>query len=90
MCLSVPGRIVEIVDDEKGIATVEAAGARRNVSLALLQGDERPKVGDFVLFHTGFALSKIDDKEAAEIQEVLEAITRNPFHDELESRQATA
>jgi hydrogenase expression/formation protein HypC len=90
VCLSVPGRIVEIVDDEKGIATVEAAGARRNVSLALFQDDDRPKVGNYVLFHTGFALSKIDEKEAVEIQEVLDAITRNPFLDGLESHQATA
>lgn len=82
MCLSVPGRVVEIVDDAKNIAAIEVAGVRRNINIGLLQGEERPRVGEWVLFHVGMALAKIDEKEAMETQQMLEAIARGPFFDQ--------
>lgn len=72
MCLGIPGRVVEIVDERRHIAKVEVAGVRRNVSIGLLTGPDRPHLGDYVLIHVGFAMSKIDEEEAAETQRMLE------------------
>lgn len=64
MCLGIPGQIVEFVDDTNQIALVDVNGVRRkvNVGLVLLDG---LKKGDWVLVHVGFALSIIDEQEAA-------------------------
>lgn len=61
MCLAVPARVVELVDETNQIAKVEIGGVRRNISVALL---EDVKVGDWVLVHVGFAIQKIDEDEA--------------------------
>ncbi len=74
MCLGIPGKVVEMVDEERSIAKVEVAGVRRNVNVALLEGDERPLSGDYVLIHVGFALSKIDEEEALATQQMLEGL----------------
>lgn len=74
MCLAIPGRVIEIVDEARDLAKVEVAGVRRNVSIGLLQDDERPVIGDYVLIHVGFALSKIDEREALETQRALEEL----------------
>ena len=73
MCLAIPGRIVEIVDAENHIAKVDVGGVRRNVNTGLLdEGDAR--VGCYVLIHVGFAMSKIDEREAEETLRVLREI----------------
>ena len=65
MCLGIPGQIVEVVDPEHHIAKVEVSGVRRNVNVALLaSGPDAVGVGDWVLIHVGFALSKVDEAEA--------------------------
>lgn len=74
MCLGIPGKIVEMVDQSKDLAKVEVAGVRRNVNIGLLQGDEHPDLGDYVLIHVGFALSKIDEQEAIETQRMVEGL----------------
>jgi hydrogenase expression/formation protein HypC len=74
MCLAVPGKVVEIVDEERQLAKVDVVGVRRNVNIGLLTGDERPAAGDYVLIHVGFALSKIDEQEALETQRILESL----------------
>ncbi len=61
MCLAVPARVVELVDEVNQIAKVDIGGVRRNISVALL---EDVKVGDWVLVHVGFAIQKIDEEEA--------------------------
>lgn len=63
MCLAIPGRIVEVVDGFPA-AIVEVTGVRRRVDVGLLI-DEPPVVGDWVLIHVGFAMSKISEEEAA-------------------------
>lgn len=68
MCLAIPGRIIEMVDEANNIAKVDVSGVRRNVNIALLDG---VCVGDYVLIHVGFALSKIDEKEAEETLRML-------------------
>lgn len=71
MCLAIPGRIIEIVDEENSIAKVEVAGVRRNINTGML---DKTQVGDYVLIHVGFAMSKIDEHEAAETLRVLKEI----------------
>ncbi|MDR1851306.1 MAG: HypC/HybG/HupF family hydrogenase formation chaperone [Propionibacteriaceae bacterium] len=59
MCLGIPGEVVALGQDS--LATVAVNGVRRDISVKLL---ERVDVGDWVLVHVGFALSKIDQAEA--------------------------
>jgi hydrogenase expression/formation protein HypC len=70
MCLAIPGRVVELIDEENRIAKVEVGGVRRNINLGLLS-DIEVKPGDYVLIHVGFAMSKIDEHEAAETLRLL-------------------
>jgi len=73
MCLAIPGRIVEIVDAENHIAKVDVGGVRRNVNVGMFDEGE-VGVGDYVLIHVGFAMSKIDEAEAEETLRVLKEI----------------
>jgi hydrogenase expression/formation protein HypC len=73
MCLGIPGKIVEIVDPENGIAKAEVSGVRRNISIHLLADEQNPpKVGDWILIHVGFALCKLDEREAEATLRLLE------------------
>ena len=83
MCLAIPGKVIEMVDEERQVAKVEVAGVRRNVNIGLLTGDERPRLGDYVLIHVGFALSKIDEREALETLRMLEGLGE-AYTDELD------
>jgi hydrogenase expression/formation protein HypC len=65
MCLAIPGRIVELITDPVPLGLVEVTGVRRRVDLGLLQ-DDMPKVGDWVLIHVGFAMSRISEEQATE------------------------
>ena len=58
MCLAVPSKIVEI---KNNVATVDADGVRRDASLMLL---DDVKIGDYVIVHAGFAISKVDEEAA--------------------------
>ena len=69
MCLGIPAQIVEVVDTESGLAKAEISGVRRTVSIALCP---EAGVGDWVLVHVGFALSRIDEEQARETLELLE------------------
>lgn len=70
MCLAIPGRIVELVEDLPHLATVEVTGVRRRVDLGLLQ-DDMPGPGDWVLIHVGFAMSRISESGAEEQMRML-------------------
>ena len=65
MCLSVPGKVIEI---QNNMAKVEVGGVLRDVSM-----DVCPDVvvGEYVLIHTGFAIQKLDEKEALETLDLL-------------------
>ncbi|HEY9507271.1 MAG TPA: HypC/HybG/HupF family hydrogenase formation chaperone [Gemmatimonadales bacterium] len=65
MCLAIPGRIVELTTEPLPLALVEVTGVRRRVDLGLLL-DDMPGVGDWVLIHVGFAMSRISEEQAAE------------------------
>ena len=79
MCLAIPGRIVEMVDEANRIAKVDVSGVRRNVNVALL---DDAGVGDYVLIHVGFALSKVDEIEAEETLRMLREL--GSYKEELE------
>ena len=79
MCLAIPGRIIEMVDEANSIAKVDVSGVRRNINIALL---DDVGVGDYVLIHVGFALSKVDEKEAVETLRMLQ--TLGTYEPELE------
>ena len=75
MCLAIPGRLVAISDgegfDRRG--TVDYDGARQEVSLAYLP---ETKLGDYVLVHVGFAMTRLDGEEAERIlREIRELMT---------------
>ncbi len=83
MCLAIPGKIVEIVDVENQIAKVEVGGVKRNINTGML---DETRIGDYVLIHVGFAMSKIDEKEAAETLRVLQELgTYKPELDDFKS-----
>lgn len=63
MCLAIPGKIVELLDEDRDLAVVEVLGVRRRVDLGLLQ-EHPPMAGDWVLIHVGFAMSKISEADA--------------------------
>ena len=67
MCLGIPGQVVEIVDPEKKLATVDVSGVRRVVNMACVVDEENDLwscLGEWVLVHVGFAMSRIDEAEA--------------------------
>ena len=64
MCLAIPGKIVELLDEDRSLAVVDVLGVRRKVDLGLLQEDP-PSTGDWVLIHVGFAMSKIGEDGCA-------------------------
>ena len=84
MCLGIPGQIVEIIDEEHHIAKAEVSGVRRAVNIGLLaEGPDAVGVGDWVLIHVGFAMSKINEEEARSTREFLISLGA-PFEEELD------
>jgi hydrogenase expression/formation protein HypC len=81
MCLGIPGEVVELVADQPDLAKVDVSGVRRLINIGLL-ADDPPKPGEWVLIHVGFALSKIDEDEAAAAMEFLEGIGQ-AYEDEI-------
>ncbi|WQT30961.1 HypC/HybG/HupF family hydrogenase formation chaperone [Helicobacter pylori] len=61
MCLAIPSKVIAINDN---VAVLETLGVQREASLDLM--GESVKVGDYVLLHIGYVMSKIDEKEALE------------------------
>jgi hydrogenase expression/formation protein HypC len=71
----------EVLADQPQLAWVDVGGARRKVSIALLDGED-VQPGDWVLVHVGFALSKLDEEEAQATLELLEGMNK-AYEDEL-------
>jgi hydrogenase expression/formation protein HypC len=63
MCLAIPARIVDFSNPDEDRALVEVAGVRRHICTSLLE-DDPPKIGEWVLVHVGFAMSKISESDA--------------------------
>jgi len=72
MCLGIPGRIVAITDEARQMAMADVSGVRREVSVAcVVDGPLDALVGEWVLIHVGFAMSLIDEAEAARTLDAL-------------------
>jgi hydrogenase expression/formation protein HypC len=85
MCLGIPGEVIEFVSGQPDLAKVDVSGVRRIINIGLL-ADDPPKPGEWVLIHVGFALSKIDEDEAAAALEFLEGIGQ-AYEEELAALQ---
>ena len=68
MCLAVQGQVVKVADDPLRTATVSFGGVTKSVSLALVPD---AGVGDYVIVHVGFAISKLDEDAARRSLELL-------------------
>ena len=72
MCLGIPGRITAITDEARLMAMAEVSGVRREVNVACVaEGPLQGLIGEWVLIHVGFAMSRIDAEEAARTLEAL-------------------
>ncbi len=72
MCLALPALVMALHD---GLATVSLGGVRKTVSLALVDG---VREGDYVVVHTGFALSRLDPEEAEKTLALLRDVGVRP------------
>ena len=74
MCLGIPGQIVRLDDAETMLATVDVCGVRRRINIICIVDDVHPFaacLGDWVLVHVGFAMSRINEAEARKTLEIL-------------------
>jgi hydrogenase expression/formation protein HypC len=69
MCLAIPALIKEI-DGTR--ATADVGGAMREISLEII--DRPAEIGDYVLVHAGFAIHKLEEKEALETLELMRKV----------------
>ena len=83
MCLGIPGEVVELLPDRPDLARVNVSGVRRAINIGLLENDP-PEPGDWVLIHVGFALSKIDEEDAAAVLRYLEELG-SAYTDEMDA-----
>jgi hydrogenase expression/formation protein HypC len=84
VCLAIPGQVAELLPGtEDQLAVVDVVGVKRKINIGLLDpGTLAP--GDWVLIHVGFAMSKVDEREAAEALAVLEMMGQ-AFDEELQA-----
>lgn len=74
MCLGIPGKIVAISDHERQLGTVDVSGIQREVNLSCIAEEGKALedyIGDWVLVHVGFAMSRINEEEAQATLQVL-------------------
>jgi hydrogenase expression/formation protein HypC len=88
MCLGIPGQVVEIVDAGNHLAKVDVNGIKRTISVRLLAQDGLAP-GDWVLVHVGFAMAKIDQREADLTLEAVKQMGQS-YTDELSAFNSTA
>ena len=88
MCLGIPGCIVRIDNADDLVATVDVSGVRRQINISCIVDEAHPVescVGDWVLVHVGFAMSRINAAEAAETLRLLQEL--GELQAELETMQ---
>jgi len=86
MCLGIPGEVIELMAEHPDLAVVSVEGVQRPINIGLLResadGPLDLAPGDWILIHVGFALSKIDEKEAKASLEFVTG-TGDSFTDDL-------
>ncbi len=89
MCLAIPGQIIKFTDEANRLARVDVAGVQRTINVGLLDADGTSVgPGDWVLIHVGFAMSKIDEREALATRNQLERMGAD-YEAELEELKAS-
>jgi hydrogenase expression/formation protein HypC len=91
MCLGIPGRIVKIEDATKKLAVVDISGVKRQVNIACIVDEQHPVeacLGDWVLIHVGFAMSRINEEQAAQTLQILHEL--GEAQEELEAMRRSA
>lgn len=91
MCLGIPGQIVEIVDADAKLATVDVGGVKRAINIAFIVNKDHSVascVGDWVLVHVGFAMIRIDEQEAAATLALLREM--GEYQNEIDAMQSSA
>ena len=83
MCLGIPGQVVTITDQAERLAKVDVNGVQRVISIRLLDA-EPVTAGDWVLVHDGFALARIDEREAEMTLQAMQRLGR-AYDDELDA-----
>lgn len=80
MCLAVPGKIVSIAGDDplERVGKIDFGGILKQASLAYVP---EANIGDYVIVHVGFALSRVDEAEAAKIFEYLRQMEGDPLEE---------
>ena len=76
MCLAIPAKVIELAPGEETRALVDVVGVRRYIDTGLLQ-DDPPRVGDWVLVHVGFAMSKVSESDALDQIRMLRVLGEN-------------
>ena len=66
MCLAIPAEVTRILPDDMAVVTID--GVSKEISVALI---ENPAIGDYVIIHVGYALTRIDPDEARRTLELL-------------------
>jgi len=77
MCLGIPGRVVAITDAGSKLGMVDVCGVRRQINLACVVNEAHTVescIGDWVLVHVGFAMSRINEQEAQLTLELLKQL----------------
>jgi hydrogenase expression/formation protein HypC len=87
MCFGIPGRVVEISDPDAYLAKADVNGIKRAISVRLL-ADSGIEIGDWVLVHVGFALAKIDEREASATLDAVKRMGKG-YTDELDAFRST-
>ena len=75
MCLGIAGKIIEITDATNKLAIVDVSGVKRRINIACIVDEQHPPescIGDWVLVHVGFAMNRINEKDAAETLQLLQ------------------
>lgn len=67
MCLAMPAQIIQLISDEKAVVSI--GGIQKEISIALL---DQINVGDYVIIHVGYALTKLDEAEAIKTLKLFE------------------
>ena len=74
MCLTIPSKLLEYIDEDRNFAWIDQQGVRRKVNTAMLRGEDSAEPGDYVLVHVGMAVQKVSPQEAADTLEMLKAM----------------
>lgn len=85
MCLAIPSKVIEINKDTN-TAILDTMGVRREASLDLM--NDEVNIGEFVLLHIGYVMSKIDEESAKESLKIYDEIVKAMEEEENELREA--